>query len=225
MSDIEVVDAVIEMTAEEAKKATFRIGLLRDSITDAYDKFTVLVIEAYERRAWSALGFTSWDAYAAEHLAVKTSQADRLPIVAALTNAGMSTRGIAAVTKVSNKTIHQDQQVLPPGNSSPRINSADGKSRPRPAPKAPEPKREPNRRPITSTAHSAVVDLRNIANRFDRIIADDRLHRNREALGYLWAETVQHISILTEFLDAIRPEPDPTVDPDTGEVIEHGSPD
>jgi hypothetical protein len=59
------------LTAPEARELT-------DRIRGTAEKLHSLLQEAYDRGAWSALGYTSWREYAAEELSISKSRAYRL---------------------------------------------------------------------------------------------------------------------------------------------------
>lgn len=89
---------------------------LRQSLTTSWD----LLVEAYQRRAWAALGYKSWDAYTDAELGetrLRLPREQRREVVASMTEAGMSTRAIGSALGVHQETIVNDRKVN--GNRSP----------------------------------------------------------------------------------------------------------
>lgn len=141
MSEIQTRD----LTEAEALKLTARI---REKVTEIWP----LIVEAFERRVWLALGLPTWDAYCASHLRGMTPSIDRTERqqrVAELREAGMSTRAIGSALNVDQKTVVNDLRAVEE-NSSPEerapVLGLDGKAyapnRPTPPPD-PEPFRAP----------------------------------------------------------------------------------
>ncbi len=91
MSAVELVD---DIEPAEARRLTDRIKV---AVGVAWE----LVIEAHQRRAWTALGHASWDAYCSAefgHLHLRLPAEDRRETVRSLREAGLSIRAIAAAT-------------------------------------------------------------------------------------------------------------------------------
>jgi hypothetical protein len=91
---VETVEAVVvdDMNADEARAITDRI---RTALEDVWE----LIKQAYTRRAWVALGYTSWDTYVSSELdrsLLRLPREERTEIVTSLRHAGLSTRAIAA---------------------------------------------------------------------------------------------------------------------------------
>lgn len=99
---------------EEARRLT-------DEIKAGVENVWNLVKSAYGSRAWTALGYESWDAYcAAEFKGARISlpREDRQEVVGSLRDAGLSTRAIAAATGINRETVMKDlRQVV--GNQPP----------------------------------------------------------------------------------------------------------
>jgi hypothetical protein len=68
-----------------------------------------MVIEAYEGRAWDALGYTSWKTLCEAEFALTLAIPQRREVVQELTEAGLSTRAQAEVLGVDQRTINRDQ--------------------------------------------------------------------------------------------------------------------
>lgn len=114
----------VKMELNEAKRITERIRLLVNTITETTEKVVDLIEQAKAGDAWRALGYDSWTAYVSVEFASvleKLTKAERIPIVAKLSETGMSTRAIAPIVGVSNKTVHNDivKAGVTPGNTSP----------------------------------------------------------------------------------------------------------
>lgn len=152
-----------DFTEEQAREHTERILLWADTGWE-------LIAIAYQRRAWAALGYQTWDAYLqGEFKGVRLSlpREDRQQVVTSLREAGLSIRAIASATGASTQTIQNDLQpdpgVVNHHTSTPeRVTGSDGKSyaptRPAPARPAafqspftpqsgPDPESEPPSRP------------------------------------------------------------------------------
>lgn len=96
-------EIIAECTPDEARKLTDRMHTALGVLTELY-------IEAYQRRAWAALGHPSWDAYiAAEfgryHLRLPAEERDEA--IASMRAAGLSIRAIAATGVASKKTVER----------------------------------------------------------------------------------------------------------------------
>lgn len=95
---------------EQCSEATARAltDQLRQSLTVAWD----LLVEAYQRRAWAALGYQSWDAYTDAELGetrLRLPREQRREVVASMTEAGMSTRAIGSALGVSREQVRRDR--------------------------------------------------------------------------------------------------------------------
>lgn len=109
MSPTQEVDARSEagqptITATEAR-------LLYDRIKHVLEAGANLIIQAWESRAWEVLGYSSWaDSCAAEFNScwLRLPRETRREWVAAMTEAGMSTRAIASGIGVDKNTITAD---------------------------------------------------------------------------------------------------------------------
>jgi hypothetical protein len=149
-----------------ARRRAERIRLLFGHIADEWDKALTLLAEAAERRDWRSLGYPSWDEYLAGEFgeALHRLRPDhRREVVGVLVGEGMSTRAIAPIVGVSNKTVHKDMKVLPevtPRDGS-NVVGIDGKRYPR-KPRGAEPaeptRRAPTHRREGSTSWSRKVE-------------------------------------------------------------------
>lgn len=142
-----VTGEVIEvaMTPAEARTLTDEI---RQTLHVGHD----LIVEAFRRCAWSALGYESWDAYCQGEFAgarmIRLDREQRREIVAEMRQAGMSGRAIASGIGVDEITVRRDLATatdVAVAEPTP-ITGVNGKTyqppAPRPAPKAPRPQRD-----------------------------------------------------------------------------------
>jgi hypothetical protein len=112
----------VQLTESQARHLT-------DQIIGAIDDLWVKVRQAYQGRAWVALGYGSWKEYVraefdTDHLMVP--RAERSRVVTMLSNAGMSTRAIASATGTSKGTVGRELAGAPNGASD--ITGTDGKT-------------------------------------------------------------------------------------------------
>lgn len=116
----ENVEALAGEIVDVANKAEARsiTAKLHNHLENAQE----LVIEAFEKKVWIALGYKSWNAYVTyefDGLALNPPKEDRVSAIAQYTAAGMSTRAISAVTGLSKATVNravnqaQDAGLLP----------------------------------------------------------------------------------------------------------------
>lgn len=122
MSDLQLIDQgtgeVIEpCDPDRARDLTEKI---KTSLGVAWE----LVKEAYQSRAWAALGYRSWDQYTAEEFGanrLRLPREERQEVVGSLRDAGMSVRAIAAATGSSYETtrraIHAGDSFESPAES------------------------------------------------------------------------------------------------------------
>ncbi len=99
----ETGELIAQCTPTEARWITNR---LRTAIGVA----TELYIEAYERRAWAALGHANWDAYCAAEFGdfqLKLPREERDEAIQSLRDAGLSIRAIASTGVASKKTVER----------------------------------------------------------------------------------------------------------------------
>jgi DNA invertase Pin-like site-specific DNA recombinase len=116
----EVLSEIVEdLTAEEARALTDRI---RAALEDTWE----LIVEAYTRRVWIALGHKSWDAWCAAEspaVALRIPREDRPERVRSLRKAGLSIRAIEAATGLGYGTIHRELSGSGDPNGSPEETS------------------------------------------------------------------------------------------------------
>jgi transposase-like protein len=177
----------VQLSSDDARSLTDRIKI-------AVEGTWLLIEQAYTSRAWSALGYASWDDYCTREFGgarLRLPREERQEVVASLRDSGLSARAIASATGLARNTVRRElrEQVgqLDPPAPTP-ILGADGKSySPRvpdrqdavPVPPAPEKKR----RPLTEAFRDVGYDLIKVAERIDRLTTDDRFHRNAEQVA------------------------------------------
>jgi hypothetical protein len=104
----ETGEIVAECTAEEARALTDRIKV-------GVEACWQLIAEAYQSRAWAALGYSSWDDYTTREFGtsrLRLPREDRQDVVASLRDAGLSDRAIEAATGVSRRTHTRHKLVV-----------------------------------------------------------------------------------------------------------------
>lgn len=169
--------------ATEARRIT-------DQIRAGMEAVWQLISRAYSERAWLALGYTSWDAYCAHEFRTARlclPREERSEVVSSLRDSGLSLRAIASATGNSVNTVRKDlEQVyqfdtpaLAGSAAVPLVTGMDGKNYPS------SPPLRARRSSLTDTARGIGVDLRKITNRIEKLIADDRLDRNKDTIGTL----------------------------------------
>lgn len=116
-----------DLTVHDARVLTAQI---RESVAGVWD----LIVEAYTSRAWTSLGYDSWDDYTRtefDGVRIALPREDRREVVGSLRDAGLSTRAIASAIGVNDKTVRND---LAGAEYSAPVIGADGKQyAPKPA--------------------------------------------------------------------------------------------
>ena len=211
--------ATTDLTADEARRLTERIRLTAHTFAESRTKLIELVEEAKEGNAHAALGYASWTAYLSDVLGdepLRLARDDRREMVAILSSEGMSTRAIAPIVGVSNKTVHEDLSTVTSGNSRPAtVTSLDGRERPAKvetirvdantgeildAATVSEP-RNPPRRSLVDSARDAGQELRKAIERLERIATDDRFARNKNEVAAHLRHHLTHAIKVCQDLD------------------------
>lgn len=89
---------------------------LTDRIKVAVEATWQLIVEAYQTRAWTALGYGSWDDYCLREFGTSRLQIpreERQEAVASLRQAGLSLRAIAAATGQSKSQVQRELSTVP----------------------------------------------------------------------------------------------------------------
>jgi hypothetical protein len=117
---------VTELATCTAPRAHQLLDTIRSALSLARDA----IIEAYETRAWIALGYESWHAMCDAELGMRVQlpRPERRELVGELRGVGMSSRAIGDVLGISRDTALKDSAVR---NLTPdRVVGLDGKSYP-----------------------------------------------------------------------------------------------
>lgn len=111
------VDLGDQLTRDQALAVTTKIKSTADALWD-------LIVAAYKGRAWSALGYESWDLYCLKEFGaarLRLPREERPEMVRSLRQSGLSLRAIESATGVSRPTIIKDLQVESPPHRSPKV--------------------------------------------------------------------------------------------------------
>jgi transposase-like protein len=133
----------IALDAADARALTDRIKLAVEATWE-------LVKQAHVKRAWEALGYTSWDEYCAREFGtsrLRLPREERAEVVASLRESGLSIRAIASATGLNKDTVNNVTRELS-GNRTPGpapVIGSDGKTY-SPRSRKPLPEREIDRR-------------------------------------------------------------------------------
>lgn len=101
-------------SAIEAIMDTTEARAITDQIKTGVEAVWHLITRAYTERAWSALGYTSWDDYCTREFGtsrLRLPREERAEVVSSLRDAGLSLRAIAAATGISHE---EARRSLPP---------------------------------------------------------------------------------------------------------------
>jgi hypothetical protein len=106
------------MTAAVAVIAPDEARTLTDQIKTGVEAVWHLITRAYTERAWSALGYTSWDDYCTREFGtsrLRLPREERAEVVSSLRESGLSLRAIAAATGLGRGTIERELAPVPNG--------------------------------------------------------------------------------------------------------------
>lgn len=107
MSESQTLDFLMHST--EARNLT-------DKIRAGLEGIYQLIIEAYQGKAWTALGYGTWDEYIRREFGnqpLRPPLEDREEVVQSLRSSGMSTRAIASATELSPRTVRRSLTPSP----------------------------------------------------------------------------------------------------------------
>ena len=93
-----------DLAADDARELTDRIRF-------AVEATWQLIATAYTQRAWSALGYATWDDYCTREFGgsrLRLPREERGEVVASLREQGLSIRAIAAATGIDRNTVRSD---------------------------------------------------------------------------------------------------------------------
>lgn len=219
MSEIE------QCTAERARQLT-------DQIKVGVEAVWHLITEAYTTRAWSALGYRSWDDYCTREFGtsrLRLPREERAEVVQSLRESGLSLRAIASATGDSARTVRRaldsgganaapddhrcDNSCRPDDHHvedaevvepAPTITGTDGKQY---QPKQPQP--APRRQPLSGDAYRASEDLKRAIKRVGRVLDDDRYRANRDDVHFTLRASLQfEFETLDRITEIVRQELD-----------------
>lgn len=128
-----------ELNESDARSLTDQIAELVRRIERDLDALSDWIIEAYDGKAWQALGYETWSAYVDAELKtnrLKLDRAERQTVVLELTDAGMSTRAVGSALGVAKGTVDNDVANSGHLESAP-VTGLDGKTytkKPKPEP-------------------------------------------------------------------------------------------
>lgn len=144
----------IDISASYARDLTDRIKTGMEVIWD-------LIKEAYQSRAWTVLGYASWDDYCTREFGasrIKLPREERQEIVSSMREIGMSTRAIASATGVSQKTISRDTSGESFDSPAP-VTGTDGKTYTPKLQAVPEPQPIEEEEPTTQPTWEEVAQI------------------------------------------------------------------
>ena len=143
----------ITITASHARELTDRIRTGVEAIWE-------LVKQAYQSRAWSVLGYESWDDYCTREFGtsrIRLPREERQEVVSSMREIGMSPAAIEQATGVSRRTVNREISQWAnahPEKELPPVTGTDGKTY------TPKP-REPEPAPAPGISPAEVAELNN----------------------------------------------------------------
>lgn len=96
--------SIVALSSHEARELTDRIKVALGMTWEA-------IKDAYHGRAWSALGYSTWDDYCSAEFGssrLRLPREERQEVVASLRESGLSVRAIAAATGNDTRTVQSD---------------------------------------------------------------------------------------------------------------------
>lgn len=226
--DVQTGAIVDVMSSEDAERITLSISLKLGTLADTYESVMPMIRDAITRQAHAALGYPSPGAYISDRFGDSLSRlgADMRRVVAGeLWAAGLSTRAIAPVVSVSQKTVVKDLQVIPEVSPAPepawvsatealtaetgpaqavpaKTVGLDGKTYTRPAP-APAPDRQAPRRPLADGFRDAALDLSKLVTRVENLVGDDRFPKNKNEVARYANDLIRARDALQRVIDQL----------------------
>lgn len=221
-----------EMPQEQPAVTEETARALTEQIRECVEHAWELIEQAFLSRAWTALGYATWDEYCAAEFdgaRIRIPREDRAEVVASMREIGMSTRAIAAATGLGYGTVQRDltDQSGDPNGSPDSVVGLDGKAyQPKPvdredntAPEDDEEQREPGgsaqeapskrRRPITESFATARWELLKKAESLARLAADDRFDRHADQLAQRYrSDLLRARDALQAVIDRLPESPD-----------------
>jgi len=111
---IDIHRAAKDAHPSTAPSAAERARILTDQIKVTVEGAWQLIKQAYESRAWEALGYPTWDDYCTREFGtsrLRLPREERAEVVQSLRESGLSTRAIASATGIDRGTVRKDLQV------------------------------------------------------------------------------------------------------------------
>lgn len=99
---------------------------LTDKIRAGLEGVYQLIIEAFQQRVWTSLGYASWDEYVRRefgNLSLRPPLEERQEVVQSLRDSGLSTRAISSATQLSQRTVVRALDGAGESNDSPEDGS------------------------------------------------------------------------------------------------------
>ncbi|WP_280316645.1 hypothetical protein [Nocardia wallacei] len=199
----------VEDAASPARLSSADARELTDRIRIGVEAVWELVKRAYVSRAWSVLGYDSWDDYCTRefgHSRLRLPREERSDVIASMREIGMSTRAIAAATGLGHGTVARNLPAGVPNGTPAPVTGVDGKTyEPKPTTpdqdlagkRGPQP-RPARRRPITDAFFDAAYTLSRDTERIARLAADARFAKNSGQIARI------HLSDLVRARDAVQ---------------------
>lgn len=109
------------MTADVVVLGAADARALTDRIKVGVEAVWQLITQAYTERAWTALGYESWDDYCTREFGtsrLRLPREERAEVVSSLRESGLSIRAIAAATGLNKETVNNVTRELS-GNQTP----------------------------------------------------------------------------------------------------------
>lgn len=182
---------------------------LTDRIKVAVEGTWLLIQEAYTTRAWSALGYGSWDEYCTREFdtaRLRLPREERQEVVASMRENGLSVRAISSATGLGYGTV-QREITEPSGDpaGSPEdaipVTGTDGKTY---TPRPPQPSKP--RTDIPRTVNSALVQIDTARRTLEALTRSQLAHQNEEARRAWTANLSESVEALGEFLKHLSQE-------------------
>lgn len=120
------------LAEEQAADLVERIRVSFGAAVRFFDLGCKLLVEAYQGRAWEALGLADWSAFVHHTFDVdrlKLTGSDRAEIVAALRDGGLSMRAVATATGLGLGTVHRELTPHVPGGTDAEAEGSGGLER------------------------------------------------------------------------------------------------
>jgi hypothetical protein len=116
------------LAEEQAADLVERIRVSFGAATRFFDLGCKLLVEAYQGRAWEALGLADWSAFVHHTFDVdrlRLTGSDRAEIVAALRDGGLSMRAVATATGLGLGTVHRELATSVPNGTDDEAEGSD----------------------------------------------------------------------------------------------------